>query len=38
MVVTAASKAYDEDDWRRLWDVSEELTGVHYEFPVTAPA
>jgi NAD(P)-dependent dehydrogenase (short-subunit alcohol dehydrogenase family) len=37
-VVTAASKAYDEDDWRRLWDVSEELTGVHYEFPVTAPA
>jgi NAD(P)-dependent dehydrogenase (short-subunit alcohol dehydrogenase family) len=37
-VVTAASKAYDEDDWRRLWDVSEELTSVHYEFPVTAPA
>jgi NAD(P)-dependent dehydrogenase (short-subunit alcohol dehydrogenase family) len=31
-VVTAARKAYDEDGWRRLWDVSEELTGVHYEF------
>ena len=31
-VVTAASKAYDEHAWRRLWDVSEELTGVHYEF------
>lgn len=34
-VVTAAGKAYDEQDWRRLWEVSEELTGVHYEF---APA
>ncbi|HYB25269.1 MAG TPA: oxidoreductase [Solirubrobacteraceae bacterium] len=32
-VVTAARKAYDEEDWRRLWDVSEQLTGVHYEFP-----
>jgi NAD(P)-dependent dehydrogenase (short-subunit alcohol dehydrogenase family) len=32
MVVTAAGKAYEEDDWRRLWEVSEELTGVHYEF------
>ncbi len=31
-VVTAAGKAYKEDDWRRLWDVSEQLTGVHYEF------
>ena len=31
-VVTAAGKAYNEDDWRRLWDVSEQLTGVHYEF------
>ena len=30
-VVTAAGKAYNEDDWRRLWDVSEQLTGVHYE-------
>jgi NAD(P)-dependent dehydrogenase (short-subunit alcohol dehydrogenase family) len=31
-VVTAASKAYDEQAWRRLWEVSEQLTGVHYEF------
>ncbi len=31
-VVTAAGKAYDEHAWRRLWEVSEELTGVHYEF------
>ncbi len=31
-VVTAAGKAYDEQDWRRLWDISEQLTGVHYEF------
>jgi NAD(P)-dependent dehydrogenase (short-subunit alcohol dehydrogenase family) len=36
-VVTAAGKAYDEAAWRRLWEVSEELTGVHYEF-VGAPA
>jgi NAD(P)-dependent dehydrogenase (short-subunit alcohol dehydrogenase family) len=32
LVVTAAGKAYDEVAWRRLWDISEELTGVHYEF------
>jgi NAD(P)-dependent dehydrogenase (short-subunit alcohol dehydrogenase family) len=32
IVVTAAGKAYEEDDWRRLWEVSEQLTGVHYEF------
>ena len=31
-VVTAAAKAYDEDAWKRLWEASEELTGVHYEF------
>lgn len=36
-VVRAADKAYDEATWRRLWEVSEELTGVHYEFP-RAPA
>jgi NAD(P)-dependent dehydrogenase (short-subunit alcohol dehydrogenase family) len=36
-LVTAAGKAYDEDTWRRLWEVSEELTGVRYDFPaVTA--
>jgi hypothetical protein len=31
-VVTATGKAYDEQAWRRLWEVSEELTGVRYEF------
>jgi NAD(P)-dependent dehydrogenase (short-subunit alcohol dehydrogenase family) len=31
-VVSAAGKAYDEQAWRRLWEVSESLTGVHYEF------
>jgi NAD(P)-dependent dehydrogenase (short-subunit alcohol dehydrogenase family) len=31
-IVTAARKAYEEDDWRRLWEVSEQLTGVHYAF------
>jgi NAD(P)-dependent dehydrogenase (short-subunit alcohol dehydrogenase family) len=36
-IVTAAGRAYDEDAWRRLWEVSEELTGVHYEF-TEAPA
>jgi NAD(P)-dependent dehydrogenase (short-subunit alcohol dehydrogenase family) len=37
-VVSAASRAYDQDAWRRLWEVSEELTGVHYEFPAAAAA
>jgi NAD(P)-dependent dehydrogenase (short-subunit alcohol dehydrogenase family) len=31
-VVTAAGKAYDEQAGRRLWQVSEELTGVSYDF------
>ena len=31
-VVTAAGKAYNQNDWRRLWEMSEQLTGVHYEF------
>jgi hypothetical protein len=35
-VVTAAGKAYDETTQRRLWEVSEELTGVHYAFPLAA--
>jgi NAD(P)-dependent dehydrogenase (short-subunit alcohol dehydrogenase family) len=35
-VVSAAGKAYDEDAWRRLWEISEELTGVHYEFAAAA--
>lgn len=37
-VVTAAGRAYDEDAWRRLWEVSEELTGVRYEWPAVAAA
>jgi NAD(P)-dependent dehydrogenase (short-subunit alcohol dehydrogenase family) len=37
-VVTASGRAYDEDAWRRLWEVSEELTGVRYEFTAAAPA
>ena len=32
-VVTAAGRAYDEDDWRRLWELSEQLTGVTFTFP-----
>jgi NAD(P)-dependent dehydrogenase (short-subunit alcohol dehydrogenase family) len=31
-LVTAAGKAYDQETWRRLWEVSEELTGVRYSF------
>ena len=34
-LVTGASRAYDEQAARRLWEVSEELTGVRYQF---APA
>ncbi len=37
-VVTAAGKAYDPGTWRRLWELSERLTGVTYEFPVAAAA
>jgi NAD(P)-dependent dehydrogenase (short-subunit alcohol dehydrogenase family) len=39
IVVTAARKAYEEEDWRRLWEISEQLTGVHYAFaPAGRPA
>ncbi|MBV9194865.1 MAG: SDR family oxidoreductase [Solirubrobacterales bacterium] len=31
-VVAAAARAGDEGAWLRLWDVSEALTGVRYEF------
>lgn len=31
--VRAEAQAYDESLAARLWDVSEELTGVHYELP-----
>jgi len=37
-VVTGAGRAYDEDAGRRLWEESERLTGVTYEFPATLPA
>jgi NAD(P)-dependent dehydrogenase (short-subunit alcohol dehydrogenase family) len=35
-IVTAAGKAYDEQAWSRLWEISEQLTGVRYEFPEPA--
>ena len=35
-LVTAAGKAYDQESWRRLWEVSEELTGVRYAFDGSA--
>jgi NAD(P)-dependent dehydrogenase (short-subunit alcohol dehydrogenase family) len=35
-LVTAAGKAYDQEAWRRLWEVSEELTGVKYAFDGSA--
>ena len=37
-IVTAAGRAYREEDWRRLWEASEELTGVHYSFPAAGAA
>ncbi|HEY1510361.1 MAG TPA: oxidoreductase [Solirubrobacteraceae bacterium] len=37
-VVTGASKSYDREAWARLWEVSEQLTGVTYEFAAAAPA
>jgi NAD(P)-dependent dehydrogenase (short-subunit alcohol dehydrogenase family) len=37
-VVTGASRAYDREAWTRLWEVSEQLTGVSYEFAAAAPA
>jgi len=37
-VVRAARRAYDRQAWRRLWEISEQLTGVRYEFSATAAA
>jgi hypothetical protein len=34
VLVRAIKRAYDEEDARRLWDVSERLTGVVYDFKV----
>jgi NAD(P)-dependent dehydrogenase (short-subunit alcohol dehydrogenase family) len=36
-VVSAAAKAYDREAWTRLWELSEQLTGVTYEFVAAAP-
>jgi NAD(P)-dependent dehydrogenase (short-subunit alcohol dehydrogenase family) len=35
-IVTAISRAYNESDWRRLWEISEEMTGVTYQFGAAA--
>src|SRR5947209_13079650 len=37
-VVSAAGKAYDEDAQRRLWEMSQELTGVTFAFAATTAA
>ncbi len=37
-VVTGVGRAYDQTAWLRLWQESERLTGVHYEFPKAVPA
>jgi NAD(P)-dependent dehydrogenase (short-subunit alcohol dehydrogenase family) len=37
-LVGSSGRARDEDTARRLWEVSEELTGVNYEFGVGAGA
>lgn len=36
VVVTSGSRAYDAETQRRLWEVSEELTGVRFPFERTA--
>ncbi len=35
-IVTASGRAYDHEAWRRLWELSERLTGVTYDFGVRA--
>jgi NAD(P)-dependent dehydrogenase (short-subunit alcohol dehydrogenase family) len=37
-IVTASGRAYNEADWRRLWEISEELTSVSYRFGAAAVA
>jgi NAD(P)-dependent dehydrogenase (short-subunit alcohol dehydrogenase family) len=32
----SSARSYDEDSARRLWEISEGLTGVRYQFPVFA--
>jgi hypothetical protein len=35
-LVGASERAWDEQTARRLWETSEELTGVHYDFGAVA--
>jgi len=37
-IVTATGRAYNEADWRRLWEISVQLTGVSYRFGAAAVA
>jgi NAD(P)-dependent dehydrogenase (short-subunit alcohol dehydrogenase family) len=37
-VVSASGSAYDEESARRLWELSEELTGVRFELPAGTAA
>ena len=37
-IETPSGAARDAEAARRLWEVSEQLTGVHYEFAAAAPA
>lgn len=32
---TSTRRSKNQETWRRLWDVSENLTGVHYDFQAT---
>jgi len=37
-IVTASGRAYDNEAAVRLWEISDQLTGVHYEFGAAARA
>jgi len=37
-IVTASGRAYDNEAAARLWEISDQLTGVHYEFGAAARA
>jgi NAD(P)-dependent dehydrogenase (short-subunit alcohol dehydrogenase family) len=37
-IVSASGRAYDTDAAARLWEISEELTGVQYQFTAATPA
>jgi NAD(P)-dependent dehydrogenase (short-subunit alcohol dehydrogenase family) len=36
VLVQATKRAYDEEDARHLWDISEQLTGVRYDFQTSS--